>query len=89
MLARTDPNAPKHRGISFFLVDLKSPGITIRPLKQVDEVTHFCEVFLDNVRVPRENVLGEVNSGWQVANRLLTYERGLFPLLMVACFQGL
>jgi alkylation response protein AidB-like acyl-CoA dehydrogenase len=65
--ARTDPDAPKHKGITTFLVDLKSPGITMRRIPQMTGHPAFCEVFYDNVRVPQENVLGEKNGGWRVA----------------------
>jgi alkylation response protein AidB-like acyl-CoA dehydrogenase len=65
--ARTDPEVPKHKGITTFLVDLKSPGITMRRIPQMTGHPAFCEVFYDNVRVPKENVLGEKNGGWKVA----------------------
>jgi len=65
--ARTDPNVPKHKGISAFLVDLKSPGITMRRIPQMSGHPAFCEVFYDNVRVPKENLLGGKNEGWSVA----------------------
>ena len=75
VLARTDPEAPKHKGISFFLVDMKSPGLTVRPIQEMSGRAHFNEVFFDNVRVPKENVLGEMNRGWYVAMTLLDFER--------------
>ena len=75
MLARTDPEAPKHRGISYFMVDMKSPGITVRPLINMLMSHEFNEVFLDNVRVPRENMVGPENEGWRVANTTLNFER--------------
>jgi len=65
--ARTDPNVPKHRGISVFLVDLRSPGITMRRIPSASGLLAFNEVFYDNVRVPKENLLGEKNKGWEVA----------------------
>jgi alkylation response protein AidB-like acyl-CoA dehydrogenase len=74
-LARTDPDAPKNRGITWMLVDLESPGVTVRPLRQMTGGAHFNEVFLDDVRVPITNVVGDVNDGWRVANTTLLSER--------------
>ncbi|RLC95129.1 MAG: hypothetical protein DRI39_00860 [Chloroflexi bacterium] len=73
ILARTDPEARKHRGISFFLVDLKSPGVTVRFLPNI--VGTYCEIFFDGVRVPKENLVGKKNDGWTVAGAVLGYER--------------
>lgn len=75
LLARTDPDAPKHRGISYFLMDMKSPGITVTPLTNMLDSAHFNQVFLDNVRIPRANLVGEVNRGWYVATTTLDFER--------------
>jgi alkylation response protein AidB-like acyl-CoA dehydrogenase len=75
LLARTDPAAPKHRGITAFLVDLRTPGIQVRPIRQLTGASHFNEDFFENVRVPVENVLGPLNEGWDVAMTALGYER--------------
>src|SRR3990170_4008506 len=75
LLARTDPDAPKHKGISYFLVDMKSPGITVRPLINMASQLGFNEVFFDNVRVPRSGLLGELNRGWYMATTTLDFER--------------
>jgi alkylation response protein AidB-like acyl-CoA dehydrogenase len=76
LLARTDPAAPAHRGISCLLVDMRSPGITIRPLRQLTGSAEFSETFFDHVVVPRENLIGPENEGWKVATTTLAHERG-------------
>ncbi len=75
LLVRTDPEAPKHKGISFLLVDVKTPGITVRPLVDMVGRHQFNEIFFDNVRVPRDALLGELNRGWYVATATLDFER--------------
>jgi alkylation response protein AidB-like acyl-CoA dehydrogenase len=75
MMARTDPDAPKHRGITYFLLDFTTPGITLKPLVQMTGAAGFNQVFFDNVRVPAKNVVGEVNRGWYVGTTTLDYER--------------
>ena len=74
-LARTDPQAPKHRGISFLLANMKSPGITVHPIRNMAGIQGFNEVVLENVRVPRRNLVGEVNRGWYYGATLLDFER--------------
>jgi alkylation response protein AidB-like acyl-CoA dehydrogenase len=76
LLVRTDPQAPKHRGMSYILVDMKSPGVTVRPLRQMTGEAEFNEVFFEDVRVPRANLVGELNNGWGVALTTLMNERG-------------
>jgi alkylation response protein AidB-like acyl-CoA dehydrogenase len=75
MLARTDPEAPKHKGISYFLLDMRSAGVTVRPLVLMNGHSHFNEVFFDNVAIPKENLVGSLNDGWKVAMTTLSFER--------------
>jgi alkylation response protein AidB-like acyl-CoA dehydrogenase len=75
LLARTDAEAPKHKGISYFILDMKSPGIEVRPLINMAGNHDFNEVFFDNVRVPKENLIGEENRGWYVGTTTLDFER--------------
>lgn len=75
LLARTDQDAPKHKGITFFLVDMHTPGLTVRPLVNLMGSPHFNEVFLEDVRVPAKNVVGDENRGWYVATTTLDFER--------------
>jgi alkylation response protein AidB-like acyl-CoA dehydrogenase len=74
---RTDPEAERHRGLTFILVDLRTPGVTVRPIAQLDGETGFAEVFLEEARVPVANTLGEINRGWQVAMAAAGFERGV------------
>ncbi len=75
LLARTDPAAPRHKGITYFLLDMKSPGVTVKPLTQITGDAEFNEVFFDNVRVHERQILGGVNNGWAVGLTTLMYER--------------
>jgi alkylation response protein AidB-like acyl-CoA dehydrogenase len=75
-LVRTNTDVAKHKGISFLLVDMRSPGITLRPLKQISGESEFNETFFDNVKVPVENLVGELDGGWKIAMTTLAYERG-------------
>ena len=75
LLVRTDPNAAKHAGISFILMDMSSPGVAVRPIQLISGYSPFCETFLQDVRVPRRNVVGKVNGGWPIAKTLLGFER--------------
>ena len=74
VLVRTDPDAPKHKGITFLLVDMSTPGVEVRPLVQINRSAHFNEVFLSDVRVPVTNVIGEINQGWIPARTVLSNE---------------
>ena len=75
ILVRTDPTAPKHRGLSYLLMDMHSPGVTIRPLSQITGHAEYNEVFLDNVRIPKNQVVGQLNRGWYIAASALEFER--------------
>ena len=74
---RTDPDAPKHRGITFLLMDMDSPGVSVKPIRLISGSSPFRETFIDNVRVPRNQVVSRVNEGWTVAKRLLGHERSM------------
>ncbi len=75
LLCRTNPKEPGSRGLSYILVDMKTPGITTRPMVEINGQVSFNQVFFDNVRVPKENIVGKINEGWRVANTTLSYER--------------
>ena len=76
LLTRTDPEAPKHKGISYLLVPMQQPGVEVRGIVQPDGTAEFCEVFFTDARCPKDNVVGGVNNGWKVANSTLAFERG-------------
>jgi alkylation response protein AidB-like acyl-CoA dehydrogenase len=77
LLTRTDPEAPKHKGISYLLVPMRQPGVEVRGIVQPDGTAEFCEVFFNNARCPKDNVVGGVNNGWVVTNSTLAFERGM------------
>lgn len=76
LLVRTDPRASKHAGISWLILDMRSPGVEVRPLRTIDDDDHFCEIHLDEVRIPVANLVGSENDGWRVTNVTLRFERG-------------
>jgi alkylation response protein AidB-like acyl-CoA dehydrogenase len=76
LLVRSDPEAPRHGGITWVICDMRSPGIEVRPIRTLAGVSEFCEVFYDEVRIPLSNVVGDRNGGWSVAMSTLSFERG-------------
>jgi alkylation response protein AidB-like acyl-CoA dehydrogenase len=90
-LVRTEPDAPKHEGITYLLIEMKTPGITVRPLRQMTGDADFNEVFFDNVRVPTQNIVGKRGQGWIVSRSTLKHERALIggSFLTRRVFDGL
>ena len=88
VLTRTDPEAAKHRGITFLLCPMDQPGVEVRPIRMISGESEFNEVFFTDARTPRENVVGEVNGGWAVAMTLLGYERGEAAATTPVAFRG-
>ena len=86
-LARTDPDAPKNKGISYLVVDMHSPGVEVRPLRQITDEAEFNEVFFEDVFVPDDQLVGPLNEGWRVANATLSHERGINPRQLVIHVQ--
>src|SRR5204863_9547634 len=75
IIARTDPDQPKHRGITMFIIDMKAPGVTVKPLRQITGGANFNEVFFDDLHVPHDAVIGAPNEGWRAAIAMLMNER--------------
>jgi alkylation response protein AidB-like acyl-CoA dehydrogenase len=88
LLARTNPSVPKHQGISYFILDMHSPGVEVRPLKQITGSSEFAEVFFTNVTLPPENIIGEEGQGWELAQTTLGFERGGNTLSRVTRHQA-
>jgi alkylation response protein AidB-like acyl-CoA dehydrogenase len=86
-LARTDPDAPKQRGISYLVIDMRAPGVEVRPLRQITDESEFNEVFFSDVFVPREHLIGAENEGWRIASSTLSHERGINPRQLVIHIQ--
>src|SRR5256886_3593125 len=86
-LARTDPDLPKQRGISYLVVDMRAPGIEVRPLRQITDESEFNEVFFSDAFVPREQLIGAENEGWRIASSTLSHERGINPRQLVIHIQ--
>jgi alkylation response protein AidB-like acyl-CoA dehydrogenase len=87
LVVRTDMNVPKHKGLTVLLIDMKSPGVEVRPLRQMTGESEFGEIFFRDVRVPKENVLGKLNDGWNVAMSTLMYERGSYGARLHLIFR--
>jgi alkylation response protein AidB-like acyl-CoA dehydrogenase len=88
LLARTDPKAPKHKGISYFILDMHQPGVEVRPLKQITGSSEFAEIFFTNATLPAENIIGQAGQGWELAQTTLGFERGGSVLARVTRHQA-
>jgi alkylation response protein AidB-like acyl-CoA dehydrogenase len=88
VLCRTDPEAPKHRGLSYLLVPMRQPGVTVRPITQLMGTSEFCEVFFDGARAAEDAVVGAVHGGWKVAMATLAFERGVSTLGQQIAFEN-
>jgi alkylation response protein AidB-like acyl-CoA dehydrogenase len=87
-LVRTDPDVPKHDGIGFLLIDMDAPGVSVKPIKLISGKSPFCEVFLENVRVPAKNLVGTPTQGWTIAKRLLQHERSMISQMGIGGLGG-
>ena len=87
-LVRTGPKEPKHNGISFLLIDMENPGVSTKPITLISGKSPFCETFFDNVEVPKENLVGELNAGWTIAKKLLQHERKFISNFGLAAGMG-
>lgn len=87
VLARTDPSAPRHKGLSFLLVDMRSPGVRVEPIRQITGEAEFCEVFFENVHVPADCLLGRENEGWRIAMAAASFERGTYFIPRLVRFE--
>ena len=89
VLARSEPDAPKHQGLSAFIVDMRAPGVSVRPIAMFNGTEEFCEIFLDDVALPADALVGRPGQGWEIAMTMLTYERGPVDIGLVSKFQGM
>ena len=87
LLTRTDPESTRHAGLTYLIVDMHAPGVEVRPLRQITGEAEFNEIFFSDVRVPEENLLGEVGGGWQVAMTTLLHERGTLGFALQAALE--
>jgi alkylation response protein AidB-like acyl-CoA dehydrogenase len=87
LVTLSDPDAPKYKGLTYLIVDMKSPGVEVRPLRQITGEAEFNEIFFTDVEVPAENVLGEPGEGWQVAMTTLLHERGTLGFALTAALE--